>query len=66
MTERKHAGGRKALPQEAKRKNWNITLTEGERQAVEAAAQRAGLAPRVWARQQLLKAAQEASDAANR
>jgi len=58
MSQPKHAGGRPPLPQAAKRKNWNITLSDGERTAIEIAAARAGQAPRVWARQALLEKAE--------
>lgn len=59
MTEGKHAGGRPALPQGEKRKNWNLDLNDQELATIEAAATRAGQKPRVWAREALLKTAQE-------
>jgi hypothetical protein len=60
MSAPKHPGGRPALPPTAKRKNWNITLSDGERAAIETAAARAGQPPRVWARQVLLDKAEAA------
>jgi hypothetical protein len=58
----KHPGGRPALPQDQRRQQWDIRLTDAERRQIEAAARRAGLAPRVWARQMLLRAARMEPD----
>lgn len=60
MTKRQPGAGRKALSPADKRKNWNIMLSDAERTAIEQAADRAGDAPRVWARKMLLQAAREA------
>jgi hypothetical protein len=58
MSETRKAGGRPKAAPEAKRKQYDVRLTDAEWAAIEQAAQRAGLPARVWMRQVLLQTAQ--------
>ncbi len=50
----RNKGGRPAIPEADRRKQWDIRLTAAEVQRITAAARRTRLAPRVAARQVLL------------
>ena len=59
MPPERKPGGRPPAAPEAKRKQYDVRLTEAEWAAIEQTAQAAGLPPRIWMRLTLLQAARK-------